>query len=306
MKQALAVAFQCLAFAAPAAASPVVFAFDEYPDSSGCNAPVDAVVCSQYVDLIQTGDLNFASHTVDGLRLELSVESGAFFWCPGVDCGEHLGGPGNYPFSDPLVGRFSRGLRTVQIDIAPVRGSESGANWIDPYVYLEGYDASGALVGRVEAPAVPELFTTLVLSIPSGKPIREIRWAATGLGQIDTEGPDPFIIPNVSSSDNLIVSPVPEPTSAWLFLAGFLAMRGAMRRSRQLGVVVMAAVAMIVATSAGAQTHVTGRDASREHRCRCRLVPSVPPVTMPSEPWRAPASAPRAIPAVPRRPLPSF
>ena len=211
-----------------------IFDFDRPPDSSGCNPPVDAAKCAEFLDLLQTGSLGHGEFvipvftTVDGIRMDVFQEIPAGFeWQSGV-----LASLGNIPFSDPLLAEFSAPLRSVQIDLKVLPESQAAIDWIEPVVFLEGFDGNGQLLTRIESPAIVGLYSTLRMTAPAGQAFRTIRFAGGGLGTIPEYGFDePFQIPNNSAADNLVVEKViPEPTGFATFGAGLLAILWTVRR----------------------------------------------------------------------------
>jgi hypothetical protein len=211
-----------------------IFDFDRPPDSSGCNAPVDAAKCAEFLDLLQTGSLGHGEFAIpvftteDGIRMDVFQEVAAGFeWQSGV-----LASLGNIPFSEPLLAEFSAPLKSVQIDLKVLPESQAAIDWIEPAVFLEGFDGNGQLLTRIEAPAIVGLYSTLRIDAPAGQAFRTIRFAGGGLGRIPEVGfDDPFQIPNNSAADNLVVERViPEPTGFVTFSAGLVSLLWTVRR----------------------------------------------------------------------------
>jgi hypothetical protein len=208
--------FTLTLFLPVAAGSVTLFDFDDYPDSSGCKPPVDEQRCASFLDQLQTGSLggevgDDAFTTVDDLRLDLTTEYRVGFdWKDGV-----ISSTGNFHVGSPLIARFSKSIRAVEIDLKPLSVTQIGIDWISPLVYIEGYDVDDHLLVRVEAPAMADLWTTLLLAAPRGTSMRSIRFATAGLARIPEDGIlEPTEIGNVVAADNLRVELVPEATAA--------------------------------------------------------------------------------------------
>jgi hypothetical protein len=212
----ISLAVLMLALVPTAAGSVTLFDFDDYPDSSGCKPPIDEPTCASFLDQLQTGSLGGengvdAFTTVDGLRMDLTTEFRAGFdWKDGV-----ISSTGNFYYGSPLIARFSRSIRTVEVDLKPLSVTQIGIDWVSPAVYVEGYDVDDHLVVRVEAPAVADVWTTLFLAAPRGRSLRSVRLATAGLALVPEDGIlEPTEIGNAVAADNLRVEVVPEPSAA--------------------------------------------------------------------------------------------
>jgi hypothetical protein len=209
-----------LALAAPARGS-TVFDFDELPDSSGCKPPVDVAACEDYMNQSSAGELTSAFTTVDGIRLDIGVESAAFDWFVGAD--GFLSAPGNQDDAGAFVATFSKPLGAAQVDVRLRDFAEGGSiEWLEPVVYLEAFGAAGNLLGRVEASGSVEAFTTLRIGATPTDPIRSLRFAGAGRALRSDPGRPPFEqqMSNASWVDDLEVRPIPEPGGAALFALG--------------------------------------------------------------------------------------
>jgi hypothetical protein len=229
-----AIAAVVLWLVSPPAFAATIFDFDDFPDSSRCNPPVDAPTCQQFLQLIQSGNLGNEENripvftTVDGVRIDVfqAVPAG-FEWQNGV-----LASLGNIPSSTALSIGFSKPLESAKIDLKVLSMSQGDVDFVeDPTVFLEGYDASGALLARVEATAVVDVYSTLSITAPSGRAFRSIRFAGGGRARIpEWFGDDVVDVENNSAADNLEVQPVPEPSGAAVFAAGLGAILWIVRR----------------------------------------------------------------------------
>jgi hypothetical protein len=208
------------------------FDFDDYPDSSGCHAPVALITCQEYLDLVRIGMLGHGEFaipvftTVDGIRLDLStVGDSGFGWDAGV-----IASQGNFLYSAPFVAQFSFPLSSAQIDIRVLQHSQTTIEWIEPVLRLEAFDAQGTMIASHAEPAIVDQYATLSVSAPSGLSIRTIRFSGGGLGKMPEEGEEPIDILNNCEADNLEVErTVPEPGAATLLLVGAASLRAARR-----------------------------------------------------------------------------
>jgi len=207
--------------ASPAAATLVTFDFDYFPDSA-CSQPVSAVSGTQE-DLDQFCPLLAGAlpggvkppgpfvTTIDGLTLTLDSKRG-FVWAGG-DLS-----PGMELHGKPYEASFSLPLRSAQVDLVNYLGR-------DHRYYLEAYDAAGELLLSDERSSG----LTLAVSASASDPIYSLQFGIAGTAT-HYMGFD-YEYENLSFADNLVVEPVPEPTTVLLLGFGLLWLR-ARRSSR--------------------------------------------------------------------------
>jgi hypothetical protein len=251
----LALAALLRAAVAAATASPagaVTFDFDYLPNSAGCSQAVlspasdaDWAAAYSHCDADWVGDLEggvLTAHEqmIDGLTLTLTAQGTPLDWdgvattasdgLPFPDAGGTIS-CGDTPDCRAYLADFSKPLRAIQVDLlgALNRGGPGDPRPVPSLLYLEAYGspgAAGALLGRVEVEGTlaPE---TLAFAVEGGSPIRSVAFGASTLDNGECFGP----CENLGVADNLVATPIPEPSAALLLLAGLVVLAAHRQRS---------------------------------------------------------------------------
>jgi hypothetical protein len=171
--------------------------------------------------------------TVDGLTLTLKTRP---FSSP-VDWG-YAGGEiacGNVTDCSPYLADFSAPLIAAQVDLLRAEDRSGSGDDLEPALfYLEAYSeagGTGALLTELEADGTGGP-ATLALTAPAGSLIRSLVFGSTARCVGDCRFGDRE---NLGVADDLIVTPVPEPSEALLFATSLIGL-GLMLASRRAAV----------------------------------------------------------------------
>jgi len=235
----------CAAIAAASAgpAGAVRFDFDYLPDSAGCSQSVrspgsgsDWSAAHSHCDPGWVGDLEGGvltsyEQTIDTLTLTLTAQGRSLDWdAVATTASDGLPFPeaggtiscGNNPECLAYLADFSRPLRSVEVDLlgALNRSGEGDQHPSASLLYLEAYGGPGAagdLLGRVEVQGAlaPE---TLAFAIQGGAPIRSVAFGVSTQDTGECFGP----CENLGVADNLVATPIPEPSACLLFAGGLV------------------------------------------------------------------------------------
>lgn len=244
--------------AARADASSVLFDFDLLPDAVfadedellagvptplGCSEPVlvsnfaHAYEVCAAGDALQNMEFGIAKgyrQAVDGLTLTLSSQTTSQS-PPRIESVDWLGGDincGNTSDCYPYLADFSEPLLSAQVEVLGVAENGGGAQF--PFeilqIYLEAWSepgATGSLLGRIELPGALAP-VVIAFTAPDGTTIGSLLFGATTTDHGACHG---ATCDNLAVIDNLLVTPVPEPSTSALLALGLVALAWR-RRSR--------------------------------------------------------------------------